>query len=99
MEEAIVSWLLKLKGPPAVLIHISSTTSSSLTKGWVVRGEAHVHWLYHFSEGMWDGRGGLSEKNISLTLEIQRMKPKAVISASNFNIDIVGVLEGEEGEW
>ena len=48
---------------------------------------------------MWDGRGGLSEKNISLTLEIQRMKPKAVISASNFNIDIVGVLEGEEGDW
>lgn len=25
------------------------------------------------------------------------MKPKAVISASNFNIDIVGVLGGEEG--
>ena len=44
MEEAIVSWLLKLKGPPAVLILISSTTSSSLTKAWVVRGEAHVHW-------------------------------------------------------
>lgn len=44
MEEAIVSWLLKLKGPPAVLILISSTTSSSLTKGCVVCGEAHVHW-------------------------------------------------------
>jgi len=27
------------------------------------------------------------------------MKPKAVISASNFNIDIVGVLGGEEREW
>lgn len=54
---------------------------------------------YHFLEGIWDGRGGLSEQKVSLTLEVQRMKPKAVISASNFNIDIVGVLGEEEREW
>ena len=61
MEEAIVSWLLKLKGPSAVLILISSTTSSSLTKGWVVCGEAHVHWHSTSATTSWKAYGMVEE--------------------------------------
>lgn len=65
--DAVVSWLFKLKVPPQSS-PLSSSTSPSLTKGWVVCGEPITlafYQCYHSSEGIWDGGGGLSEQSLS----------------------------------
>lgn len=92
--DAVVSWLFKLKVPPQPS-PLSSSTSPGLTKGWVVCGEAHVHWHSTSATTPRKAYGMVEEgcrNRVFLTLEIQRMKPKAVINASRFITDIVAVL-------
>lgn len=79
--DAVVSWLFKLKVPPQPS-PLSSSTSPGLTKGWVVCGEAHVHWHSTSATTPRKAYGMVEEgcrNRVFLTLEIQRMKPKAVI--------------------